>query len=317
MSSRYVQSRAAATLDCQICALLDAAAGGDADTIDAIVAVGTLNVNSDSWSPRRIAARLQHHWEAWGAEAGVCALHCASEAGHAGAVVRLLEHGAHVDAVTRNGMTPLCLAAWGGHAEVVGTLLRAGADVARRPLDRHGGDGPSALQLACFEAEPAAAAECVRELLAAGASASAVDARGRTALHAAAGCFQPAACRLLVAAGAFVRAADDDQRTPCSRAPTADGGGSRLRADVLRELRWVPAVRLLWLGHSARGGEHSPLRRLPRDVLQLVGDAVLASHRPEPQPQPERVPLPAAATCPVAAAAGALDACSLRRETTL
>lgn len=273
-----------ATLDCQLCHLLDAAAAGDDASLRAILAVGAISVDQDLWMPRQILRALRTHWPEWGAEAGVRALHCAAAGGHVSTVRLLLSHRASVDGETRHGMTALCFAAAARHADVTALLLDAGAAAAVVPVDRDGGPGPSALHLACF-GDDDAAAECVRRLLQAGARVDAVDSRGQTALHAAAAygngrLGNAAACRLLVDAGAWVQAADHAGRTPLRPGVTPMWFARDSR--VLCELRWVPAVRQLWLGHSARGGAESPLRQLSRDVVQLICDAALDDHSPPP-----------------------------------
>ena len=57
------------------------------------------------------------------------------------------------------------------------------------------------------------------------------------------------------------------------------------RAQTLRELRWIPAVRTLWrvvAGAEASGARGAcPLRKLTRDALRLVCAAVVAAHVPE------------------------------------
>ena len=57
------------------------------------------------------------------------------------------------------------------------------------------------------------------------------------------------------------------------------------RAQTLRELRWLPAVRTLWCvvaGAEASGPRGAcPLRKLTRDALRLVCAAVVAAHLPE------------------------------------
>lgn len=59
-------------------------------------------------------------------------LHLAAYQGHADIVSLLLQHGAEVDAVARQQWTALHYAAQGGHARVVASLLRAGAQTEAR-----------------------------------------------------------------------------------------------------------------------------------------------------------------------------------------
>ena len=63
---------------------------------------------------------------------GVCmasSLHSAAMQGHADVVTALLEAGAIVDAVNKQGQTPLHVTAGQGHADVARALLAAGAIV--------------------------------------------------------------------------------------------------------------------------------------------------------------------------------------------
>src|SRR5918996_2102639 len=61
---------------------------------------------------------------------GMTALHWAATGGHADLVETLLYAGANVRATTRLGAyTPLHLASQNGHAAIVGALVKAGADV--------------------------------------------------------------------------------------------------------------------------------------------------------------------------------------------
>ena len=59
----------------------------------------------------------------------------ASDAGFLDEVVRLLEHGVPVDAADGNGWTAAMWAVSGGHAEVLGELIRRGADLEARDKD--------------------------------------------------------------------------------------------------------------------------------------------------------------------------------------
>lgn len=49
--------------------------------------------------------------------------------GHMEMVALLLEMGAPIDGTTGSGMTPICLAAAAGHADIVGLLCKKGAKV--------------------------------------------------------------------------------------------------------------------------------------------------------------------------------------------
>lgn len=60
-------------------------------------------------------------------------LHEASRLGRAAIMSLLLEAGAHPDPRSHYGLTPLALAAQGGHREVVEALLKKGEGLAARP----------------------------------------------------------------------------------------------------------------------------------------------------------------------------------------
>jgi hypothetical protein len=80
-------------------------------------------------------------------------------------VTELLDQGAALDKVGRGGFTPLMLAAYQGHDELVGVLLRRGADA-----NATAADGATALFWACVRQNAAVALR----LIAAGARANAV-----------------------------------------------------------------------------------------------------------------------------------------------
>lgn len=56
--------------------------------------------------------------------------------GHVEMVALLLEMGAPLDGSTDSGMTPLCLAAATGHADIVSLLCKKGAKVRVAPVPR-------------------------------------------------------------------------------------------------------------------------------------------------------------------------------------
>jgi ankyrin repeat protein len=106
----------------------------------------------------------------------VSALHNAAAQGHLRLSARLLDLGAHVDAVDWYGVTPLVAAAAGGHVKIVELLLAKGANVNVVPQK-----APTAL-LCAIERDEAGLVEL---LLKAGARPALADAFGRTPLAAA------------------------------------------------------------------------------------------------------------------------------------
>jgi len=130
---------------------------------------------------------------------GSTALHWAAEHEDVEMADILLEAGARVAVRTREGVTPLQLAATNGSAPMLGRLLRAGADpnAALTPA------GDTALMLAARTGR----ADAIRALLESGASVNATETWGGTTplMWAVSGGHTDAA-RLLIAAGADVNA---------------------------------------------------------------------------------------------------------------
>jgi hypothetical protein len=141
-----------------------------------------------------------------GAE-GTTPLHAAALADRADAAAALLEAGAPVDAVDRDGRTPLSHAA---SAAMVDALVGAGADV-----DHAAADGTTATMQAAARGDAGA----LRALLDAGADVDAPDGLGATALHHAV--LAPAAAQcvaMLLAAGAGAEEETHAGETPVARA---------------------------------------------------------------------------------------------------
>ncbi|KAK1889242.1 Ankyrin repeat domain containing protein 6 [Dissostichus eleginoides] len=97
----------------------------------------------------------------------------ASHKGHAENVVQLINKGAKV-AVTKNGRSPMHLAAYKGHIEVVRILLKAGCD-----LDIQDDGGQTALQRAAVVGNY----DVINALIQEGCALDRQDKDGNTALH--------------------------------------------------------------------------------------------------------------------------------------
>ncbi len=97
-------------------------------------------------------------------------LHFAVQGGHSELAFLLLEHGANVGTVSRNGLTPLLIAVFRGRKDLVQQLLEAGA----RPA------GPRDLLAAIQRRDP----EIVRLLLDSGAAVNGRDDKGWTPITA-------------------------------------------------------------------------------------------------------------------------------------
>ena len=136
----------------------------------------------------------------------------------------LLANGANMDALSRNGSTPLLIAAREGHASVVATLLAHRAD----PND--GGDkGLTPLLMASAEGH----LDTVRLLLLYKADATESLFEGRTPLHEAAEAGHTDVCLELIREGhASILAADKEGITPLMIAAKHQGLG-QLMTDLV------------------------------------------------------------------------------------
>ena len=294
------------TRECRICYLLDAAGSFSegaaqrvAEILDGSESPGP---RASQWSPRRLSMRISQFWPPWVALPEAGAIHCASEAGNVAVVDLLLMRGVPADETTRYNVTPLLLAASGGHDGVLRLLLANGASVTHAVNDLDGRRGPTALHLACCSADPAAGATCVARLLQHDSTSTALHAvdvaTGRTPLHLAVATGNAYACARLVVAGAWLQVADARGITPLGLARARWSEGDAQAGEVLRELNWLPAVRLLWLGqrgngtaregaarsdgdnHAGHKAHCSPLQCLTRDVIHLIVGFLVASHAP-------------------------------------
>jgi uncharacterized protein len=147
---------------------------------------------------------------------GVPALHAAAggdEDDPAG-VQLLLKHKAKADARDPRGRSALHEAAFGGHAEIVGILLGAGADVQGRDHEQ---------RTAFLEAARGARANALRALAEARADAHALDAHGRNALMLAclADAPSPALIRYLIDLGVNTQQVDAEGRRAVDMAASA------------------------------------------------------------------------------------------------
>ncbi len=124
---------------------------------------------------------------------GQSLLHLAAHGGDAGIVETLLQHGLAVDRVDGSGRTPLHYAVMKTHRPIARLLLERGAAV-----DRAGRDGQTPLHLAAEKDDPG----LLRLVLARASSPDLVGAGGNTPLHVAAGWGRLDNVRLLLAASA-------------------------------------------------------------------------------------------------------------------
>ncbi|HEX7111411.1 MAG TPA: ankyrin repeat domain-containing protein, partial [Mizugakiibacter sp.] len=260
-----------------------AAACGDAEAVDKLLELGFAVDTRDA--------------------KGASALIRACGGGHAEAVRRLLDAGADPTLAAQTGATALSACAGARQAALAKTLLARGA-----PADQRLPGEVTALMIASALGYP----DVVETLLDGGADVRAVDARGRTALHAAAQfCFDSRdslRCRrlldALLARGAEVDRADAEGLTPLllllgahakydvpcdpthlgalvpvlldagARLDHADGRGvSPLHACAIHAL--LAPARLL-LARGADRGAVDGLGRTAADVARLLGYADLA-----------------------------------------
>lgn len=154
-------------------------------------------------------------------------LFSAAAAGDVGAVEQSLEQGANVNTIGALKRTPLIVAAFCDHPELVKLLLEKGAR-----HDAADSNGMSPLHAAVI----IGGMETAKILLAGGANVNGRDAAERTALHVAAATNQVALVELLLASKANAAARDKNGKTA---AALADGNGHSTPGTLIR--KWQEA----------------------------------------------------------------------------
>ncbi|XP_045906758.1 CARD- and ANK-domain containing inflammasome adapter protein [Micropterus dolomieu] len=142
---------------------------------------------------------------ALGEEGLGCALYSAVKNNHDGVVSILIDSGANVNMLDKEGYTPLLLSAELGHTEVFRALLAKQAK-----LDATLSDLSSALHLAVH----GGSVPIVQTLLERGLDPNITGPKAQTPLHLAAKCNRPECVDLLLRAGAQVNAVAQDGLTP-------------------------------------------------------------------------------------------------------
>ncbi|KAJ3106714.1 Ankyrin repeat domain-containing protein 61 [Phlyctochytrium bullatum] len=141
-----------------------------------------------------------------------------------GLFMLLLDHGANLNARNDDGETPIYAACWFGHAGVVRTLLRHGAD-ALAGSGNTMNDTPLHIAVggltSAFNNDPAAVYEICKLLLEAGALSNATDGGENTPLHLACKSKNDQIIGLLLRYGADMMLADNDGKMPLGLAREA------------------------------------------------------------------------------------------------
>lgn len=175
---------------------------------DAIGQVFSPRSSSTTTSSRR-GSRISPESDSDGTEyvrGETVALHHAANKGDACQVRQYLARGAQVNAhIDRSLVTPLHMAAWHGHLEIIGLLIAARAD-----LEAQEWNGSTPL----LNAAEFGKHDAVRALLAAGAKVSAGDTIDNTALHTCARKGYPELAQTLLEAGASLNVKNAQGYTP-------------------------------------------------------------------------------------------------------
>lgn len=222
-------------------------------------------------------------------------LHLAAREGKAEAVVRLIELGGHSDARNSEGKMPCHLSVRRGDVATTGILLdrmppavtadlvdelllsaaeRSDASVDMvHELNRRGAsltaidnEGNTALHLAAIRYPSADQTALLSALLELGSEVNLANRHGRTALHCLVECGALAGCGLLLAHGADANAADEAGKTPLHVVPANNG----------REV-CVPITRLL-LEYGASADQRDAHQQTPLHMVaaRCWGDDALA-----------------------------------------
>jgi ankyrin repeat protein len=128
----------------------------------------------------------------------------ASSKGDSFTAQKLIQEGANINEVDRNGITPLMHSIWERKTETTKTLIKMGADI--NIQDKN---GDSALHVAVYNCD----ASMAKILIDNGADVNAKTNSGVTALHYAAQCKEPEVTKILIENGADASIKNNDGQT--------------------------------------------------------------------------------------------------------